>query len=157
MLFRLQCGWWCFLPDSKVQVMLTELPICHVGQVLISWECTITHGLEWDWVHNWLARDTPAAKFMAAAMADSIKYQKSTHRDSAWVACDPIAVAAACNGKELVTGEMEVYCDVELHGHLTRGACVFDWEASLRCPCNVRLVTKVDKDVFMRMLDASLS
>jgi inosine-uridine nucleoside N-ribohydrolase len=124
---------------------------------LISWECTIMHGLEWEWVEKWLAKDTPAAKFMAAAMVDSIKYQKSTHRDHSWVACDPIAVAAACNGKELVTGETAVYCDVELHGNLTRGACVFDWEASLRCPCNVRLITKVDTTVFKRMLDASLS
>lgn len=52
---------------------------------------------------------------------------------------------------------MMVFCDVELHGQLTRGACVFDWEASLKRPSNVRLVTGIDKAVFKRMLDASLS
>lgn len=72
--------------------------------MLISWECTITHGLEWEWVDQWLgSHDTPAAHFMAAAMASAMKHQKATSRDATWVACDPIAVAAACNGRELVT------------------------------------------------------
>ncbi len=86
------------------------LIITFVVQVLISWECTVMHGLPWEWVERWLGKDTAAARFMASAMVDSISYQKRSQRDSAWVACDPIAVAAACNHAALVTDAVEVCC-----------------------------------------------
>lgn len=71
-----------------------------------------------------------------------------------WLACDPLAVAAAIC-PELVLEAEEVYCGVELHGKLTRGMSTFDWNRTLGLAPNVALVRRFDMPAFNAMMDAS--
>ena len=40
--------------------------VLRLSQVLLTWECTIAHAVPWETFDPWLAKATPAARFIAA-------------------------------------------------------------------------------------------
>ena len=68
-----------------------------------------------------------------------------------YVTSDPFAICAALEPK-IVLQEKFVYATVELKEGLTRGQMVVDWRGLLKKDCNVRLLEKLDLELFMTML-----
>lgn len=69
-----------------------------------------------------------------------------------YVPCDEFAMAVVINESAVVTEFKEVYATVEVKGEYTYGMMVVDWRRMLKRPNNVRLVTKIDNEKFMKML-----
>lgn len=69
-----------------------------------------------------------------------------------YVPCDEFAMAVVINESAVVTEFKEVYATVEVKGEYTYGMMVVDWGRMLKRPNNVRLVTKIDNEEFMKML-----
>ncbi len=88
-------------------------------------------------------------------MAKSAASERRLRPELGWTACDAVAVAVAVC-PHLITGSKEVFCDMELRGTLTRGMSVFDWNGLLKRPPNVNLVTSIDMEGLMAVMDASL-
>lgn len=61
----------------------------------------------------------------------------------AYISCDPAAMAVALD-PSIILEQEEQYCTVELHGELTRGQMVVDWNKLLNKDPNVGIVNKVD-------------
>ena len=151
-------------------VWATQFPVT----TLVTWECTIAHAVPWDYVNIWEALTTPKGSFMTAVMAKSLAYERGrSPMPAGWIACDPLAVALAAEhdvaeerGSGSADGTREfapllqestmIHCAVELTGAITRGQCVFDWNAAGKAEPNVRLVTKVDLERFANLLHDSM-
>jgi len=58
--------------------------------------------------------------------------------------------------KSVATESVEIYAEVELQGHLTRGQMVCDWRGTLKQPANVCVVKAVDKDKLQKYYEAML-
>ena len=125
---------------------------------LVTWECTIRHAVPWAAVEAWSQLTSPTAKFMAAAMENSVVYERArVPPPMGWIACDPLAVAlAAEHGGDvggILTNSKLVSCAVELSSSPNRGQSVFS-------PANggplVRLVTQVDVPGFAKLLHDSM-
>ena len=72
--------------------------------------------------------------------------------DGPFITCDPFPICAAVQ-PQIVLKEKLVYATVELKGGFTRGQMVVDWYGLLKKDSNVRLLEKLDLELFMaRML-----
>lgn len=119
---------------------------------LVTWECTERHSLSWDWLAQWMSKDTVKGRFMAAIMANIIIADKRRHFELGWQACDPMAVAIALR-PDLVTSVKPLFADVERSGLLSRGQSVFDWGSLLGKDPNVMLITSLSLKTFKEMMD----
>ena len=68
-----------------------------------------------------------------------------------FIDCDPFPLCAAIK-PEIVLQEKLVHATVEVQGSLTRGQMVVDWGGKLKKECNVRLLEKMDLNLFMEMM-----
>jgi len=62
---------------------------------------------------------------------------------SGYIFWDQLAIAVLLE-PSTVKEAAEVYANVELHGNLTRGQMVIDWQNYLKKPANIRLVTRLN-------------
>jgi inosine-uridine nucleoside N-ribohydrolase len=74
-----------------------------------------------------------------------------TERFGAWCRSDPLAAAILLE-PQVATQIKEVYVSVELHGANIRGAMVVDHLQKLRCQPNVRIVERVNTDLYQKLL-----
>lgn len=58
-------------PESA-QLVLRKIP----QTLLVTWDCTIKHALEWSWVDAWLSKPGAKATFMRDVMAKSMAYEQ---------------------------------------------------------------------------------
>ena len=79
------------------------------------------------------------------------KMSKKMKEYGPYITCDPFAVCAALK-PQIVQEDTSVYATVELKEGLTRGQMVIDWRGMLNKAANVRLITKIDLDLFMKMM-----
>lgn len=71
--------------------------------------------------------------------------------------CDAAAMACFLE-PEHITQQHHLYCAVELHGSLSRGATLFDWGKLLpACKPNCHLLASFDKSQFERLWLALLN
>eukprot|EP00242_Pyramimonas_sp_CCMP2087_P015462 CAMPEP_0198198932 /NCGR_PEP_ID=MMETSP1445-20131203/2290_1 /TAXON_ID=36898 /ORGANISM="Pyramimonas sp., Strain CCMP2087" /LENGTH=331 /DNA_ID=CAMNT_0043868611 /DNA_START=183 /DNA_END=1178 /DNA_ORIENTATION=+ len=117
---------------------------------LLPWELMLRHQLEWETVEKWISKPTLRSCFLNSILQKLIASEKG--RGNKFIACDPIAVAAAIHPC-LVTKSTHVHLTIELQGKLTRGQCVVDWHSLLNQPCNVELVDEIDLATFSEMMD----
>lgn len=75
--------------------------------------------------------------------------------NGAFITCDPYPVCAAIQPR-IVLEEKSVHATMELKEGLTRGQMVIDWNGLLKKPANVRLITKIDLNLFMEMMQHSV-
>jgi len=73
-----------------------------------------------------------------------------------YVLCDQLAMSVLLE-PETVKEVAEVYANVELHGKLTRGQVVIDWQNKLKKPANIRLVTKLSNQNCKDMMFQSIN
>ncbi len=64
---------------------------------------------------------------------------------------DQLAMAAAIN-RNIIVDSMEVFGSVELEGKWTRGQMVWDWNSTTKNKKNINLITKVDMDIFEKLI-----
>mmetsp|Transcript_64850 Transcript_64850/g.204780 ORF Transcript_64850/g.204780 Transcript_64850/m.204780 type:complete len:320 (+) Transcript_64850:174-1133(+) len=124
---------------------------------LVCWEMTLKHGVPFEFFDKMSLMETRKARFMCAVLEQSITWMKDEkqHHEKGWIACDPLAVAAAVDASMVLETE-DVYCQIELAGNVTRGMSVLDRTHLLKSGKNVRLITKMDVPRFMDMLLTSV-
>ena len=114
---------------------------------IMSWEVCLDHPLEWDFYFQYVGQGTKVAEFLKI-ISSKIKEHEG---DGPFITCDPFAICAAIN-PQIVLQEKLVHASVELCGHLTRGQMVVDWRSVLKKECNVRLLEKLNLDLFKKMM-----
>lgn len=92
---------------------------------------------------------TKRAEFMRKISTKIKEYEEKMNGE--FISCDPFALCAALQPK-FVQEETSVHATVELKGGLTRGQMVIDWRQMLQKPVNVRLITKMDLELFKEIM-----
>lgn len=93
---------------------------------MFSWETTEAHAVSAAQLHEWLALDTPQARFFQQITANFIARVRREYNRDTFIAADPLAMAVAVE-PSIVTKMEKHYVGVELHGQYTRGQTVVDW------------------------------
>lgn len=119
-------------------------PVC-----IVSWETCLEHELEWEFYDRYVQAGTKQAEFMKKISSKIREYEAKMN--GPFITCDPFAACAAIQ-PQIVLQETSVYATVELKEGLTRGQMVIDWRGMLKKAANVRLITKIDLDLFMKMM-----
>ena len=114
--------------------------------VLVTWETCLAYGLDYDFVGAWLGGATAAGShddastpdplsslphFMAAISSSSIAKSRAPgpFQKFRYLIPDPLAVAVALRPRDVATALLGPFSvRVELHGTLTRGMTVVDWD-----------------------------
>lgn len=142
-----------FYEDPEAaHIVLTQLGrmIC-----LITLELCCNTTLSWEYYDELVGMDTDTSRFLKA-IGGKMK-QNASSVDYETFVWDQVAAAVLID-KNVVTSYENVCCQVELGGMQTRGQVVVDWRKSRSGEdLNVRLVKEIDKDVFKRMLQETVS
>lgn len=138
-----------FDPESA-HVVFSTWPHC----VLVDWEATTRHGIEFATMERWLAADDPRAHFFAAISRKTRNWTRERGRPKLLVA-DALAMAVALQ-PDIVTRAEERHVAIELTGTHTRGATVVDWERRLGRAANASIVLDVDQARFEALVAAAL-
>ena len=128
-------------------VVLNQFTKCPVS--IVSWETCLEHELTWEFFYGYVGAGTTQAEFMKK-ITSSVKEYEAQFKGP-YITCDPYAVCAAIQPR-IVLEETHVHATMELKEGLTRGQMVVDWRGQLKKPANVRLITKIDLDLFMQMM-----
>ena len=126
-------------------IVLNEKNNCPVS--LMSWEACLDHVLEWEFYDRYVGTGTKKAEFMKKISSKIREYEGN----GPFITCDPFPICAAVQ-PQIVLKEKLVYATVELKGGFTRGQMVVDWYGLLKKDSNVRLLEKLDLELFMAMM-----
>ncbi len=121
---------------------------------LVDWELVLRNGIGFDTMQAWLAHDTPLARFYAAISRRTHSWMRE-HRRPCLLTADAVAMAVALQ-PDIVLRAEEHHVGVEMHGDLTRGATVVDWEDRLGAPANANVVLELDHARFEALVAAGL-
>lgn len=129
-------------------------------KTLLGWEVCIDNPHSWDWYNTVMTRKSPKAQFISKldkfALDTFYKPQiKKGFVDQEYVMADQNLMAVALDTNVCVES-MEVYADVELKGELTRGQMVVDWMKQTGNEPNVKIVTKIDRNLVESMVQKAL-
>ena len=100
--------------------------------------------------------DTKKGHFHHKICEYTRKRRKEVLKLAKYISCDPIAMAVALDEPGMVTSRDTQYCTVELHGELTRGQMVVDWNQLLKRDPNVDIITGVNLDRLQQLYEESL-
>ena len=100
-----------------------------------------------------MSTPTDKAREMKKWLQKTVNLNKSRNSSVHYI-FDELAVAAAIND-DIVVESKHVYGTVELNGKHTRGQMVWDWRAKTNQKPNIHLVTKINANLFKRMLFTS--
>ena len=103
--------------------------------------------LEWEFYNRYVGTGTKKAEFMTKISSKIKEYEG----DGPFITCDPFPICAALQS-QIVLKEKLVYATVKLKEGLTRGQMVVDWYGLLKKDSNVRLLEKLDLELFMAMM-----
>jgi purine nucleosidase len=123
--------------------------------VLVDWEATVRHGIDFARLDKLLSADTARARFYASITQKTRAWTQAEGRPNMLIA-DALAMAVALEPGVVQRVEAR-HVDVELDGRHTRGATVVDWDNRLRKPANAQIVLDVDQDRFEALVGAALS
>lgn len=116
---------------------------------LVSWETCLEHELDWEFFDNYVGAGTKRSEFFKKIMSKVKEYE--AQMKGPYITCDPYAICAAIQPR-IVLEETSVHATMELKEGITRGQMVIDWRGLLKKSANVRLITKIDLDLFMEMM-----
>ena len=134
-----------FGADPEAAYILLNEFKCPIS--LVSWEACLDHVMEWGFFDRYVAAGSEKAEFMKKISSKIREYEG----DGPFITADPFAVCAAIQ-PQIVLQEKLVHATVELQGSLTRGQMIVDWGGLLKKDCNVRLLEKIDLNLFMEMM-----
>ena len=122
---------------------------------LADWEATLAHGLLHDRVVEWLAVDSPRARFYER-ISKKTREWSADRRGEYWHSADALAMAYALE-PEGATGLVDRPVVVELgHGH-ARGMTVVDWNRQDGRPDRFRILMRYDQARFEGLIRAALA
>jgi len=122
---------------------------------LADWEGTIAHGLLHDHVVEWLAADSPRARFYER-ISKKTREWSADRRGDYWHSADALAMAYALEpdgATELVDRPVVVELG---HGH-ARGMTVVDWNRQNGLPDRFRILMRYDQARFEELIRAALA
>lgn len=122
---------------------------------LADWEGTIAHGLLHDHVVEWLAADSPRARFYER-ISKKTREWSADRRGDYWHSADALAMAYALEpdgATELVDRPVVVELG---HGH-ARGMTVVDWNRQNGLPDRFRILMRYDQARFEGLIRAALA
>jgi purine nucleosidase len=122
--------------------------------ILVDWEATMRHGLDFDRFEAMLAKGDARAKFYDSITAKTRAWSRERGRPKLLIA-DALAMAVALEPSIVVHAEAH-HVGIELDGRLTRGATVVDWQDRLGKPANADIVLEVDHSRFEALLASAL-
>lgn len=136
---------------------------------MITWEATVAHALDWDFVDAWRALPTARAAFLKAHTQFLVDVCLTAYgREVGFFMPDPLAAAVVLD-PSIVKAAVTRPAAVELSGRFSRGLVAVDWrtgdsdwkgdaehEAMLDGFSLVRVVKEVDMDAFKAMLRRSV-
>lgn len=123
--------------------------------VLVDWEATVRHGIDFQRLDAFLSADSERARFYASITKKTREWTRAEGRPKMLIA-DALAMAVALE-PDIVKHAEDRYVAVELDGRLTRGATVVDWDGRLGKGANAQVVLDVDQDRFEAFIASSLS
>jgi len=138
-----------FDPESA-HVVFSTWPHC----VLVDWEATMRHGIEFADIERWLGADDARARFFESISRKTRAWTRERGRPKLMVA-DALAMAVALQ-PDIVTRAEERHVAIELTGTHTRGATVVDWDQRLGHPANASIVLDVDQARFEALVKSAL-
>ena len=122
---------------------------------LADWEATLAHGLLHDRVVEWLAVDSPRARFYER-ISKKTREWSADRRGEYWHSADALAMAYALE-PEGATELVDRPVVVELgHGH-ARGMTVVDWNRQDGRPDRFRILMRYDQARFEGLIRAALA
>ncbi|HEY0505836.1 MAG TPA: nucleoside hydrolase [Lysobacter sp.] len=122
---------------------------------LADWEGTIAHGLLHDHVVEWLAADSPRARFYER-ISKKTREWSADRRGDYWHSADALAMAYALE-PDGATELVDRPAVVELgHGH-ARGMTVVDWNRQNGLPDRFRILMRYDQARFEGLIRAALA
>jgi purine nucleosidase len=122
--------------------------------ILVDWEATVRHGIEFARIEALLAGKDPRAVFYSAISQKTRDWTRAEGRPKVLIA-DALAMAVAL-APDIVVRAEDRYVAVELDGALTRGATVVDWDNRLGKPTNAQIVLEVDQVRFEALIAGAL-
>lgn len=121
---------------------------------LADWEATLAHGLLHDEVVDWLAVDSPRARFYAEISRQTREWSED-RRGPRWHSADALAMAYALQPEHALE-VIERPLHVELEGRHARGATVVDWRHNV-VGGNVAILMRYDQARFESLVRAALA
>lgn len=134
-------------PESAA-IVLRRWP----GVTLVSWETTLSHGLQPRQVDELAQGDSPRADFFRRTIRKRFVEQAPGQRVLSEP--DPLALAVALEPDIIQHAETR-YVEIELAGRFTRGQTVVDWYDLTGRPHNANLVLEVDRERFWELMKLS--
>ena len=122
---------------------------------LVDWEATVAHGLPHGQVVDWLAADSPRARFFRDISRKTREWSVD-RRGNDWFAADALAMAHALHPQgatELAVRPLVV----ELEGRHTRGATVVDWQREHGGTDNATILMRYDRARFEELIRLALA
>ncbi|XP_071960956.1 inosine-uridine preferring nucleoside hydrolase-like [Antedon mediterranea] len=139
-----------FTSDPEaVHVVLNESK-CPI--VIIPYEICQNNGFDFDYYISTISQNNKKANFIKAITSNSLKREQSrAHIYTPW---DFYALAYLVD-RSVVTNMANVLVQVELHGSLTRGKMVPDWNRKVQKDHNTNIIMELDIDkikiLFLKM------
>ena len=103
-----------------------------------------------DWYENAINVPSRSAHFIKSIDAYTVRLLHDRNAPR-YYAYDQLAISAVID-PDVVVEVKEVHGTVELHGQLTRGQLVVDWNGTLEKSPNVRIVTGVDQSRYEKLV-----
>ena len=122
--------------------------------ILVDWEATVRHGIEFARIDELLAGGDARAQFYASISQKTRDWTRAIGRPKMLIA-DALAMAVALEPSIVKRTEVH-HAAVEIGGALTRGATVVDWEGRLGKPANAQIVLEVDQSRFEALIASAL-
>ncbi len=122
---------------------------------LADWEATLAHGFLHGTVEQWLAADSPRARFYEA-ISRQARLWSDDRRGEHWHSADALAMAWALEPEgALELAERPVA--VETEGRLTRGLTAVDWNRQTGAADNARILLRYDQARFDARVQRALA
>ena len=105
-----------------------------------------------DWYDTWTATDTVKGRFHQRFSEHTTRCKREVLKLPHWYSCDAVCMALVADPR-VVLSSLKRYCTVELHGSLTRGQLVVDYNGSWNKSPNVELITHIDTEPVKKLLE----
>ncbi|WAR30402.1 URH2-like protein [Mya arenaria] len=118
---------------------------------IVTWETCMEHSIPWECYFNLRDKGGDVCKFLSSIEKKSCEYAQK-QKWTTFISADVFIISCFLR-PDVIKTCCDVYATVELKGQYTTGQMVVDWQKALKRPSNVRVVTKINQDLFEGMLE----
>ncbi|XP_071960957.1 inosine-uridine preferring nucleoside hydrolase-like [Antedon mediterranea] len=118
---------------------------------IVPFEVTRRHAFTDEFLEDLLSRETRKAMFVKSITANSIEVDR--RKNHLYTPCDLYAVAYLVD-QSCVTKMERVHVQVELHGSLTRGKMIPDWNGKILKKHDISIIMSMDMEKLRKLFSA---